>query len=176
MDYLGHHIDATGIKSFADKVQAIVNFPKPSNMRQLRRLIGMIAFYKKFIASCSEITRPIFALLSPHKYSKKAIEWTKDADDAFQEVLKKFYSPVTLVFPVENAPTNLVTVASNVAAGAVLHQKINGELRPLAFFSRAFNKAQLKYSVFDKELTAMYMAVKHFKYFLEGRSFKIVTD
>ena len=38
LDYLGHHIDATGIKPIADKVQAIVNFPKPSNMRQLRRL------------------------------------------------------------------------------------------------------------------------------------------
>ena len=57
-------------------------------MRQLRRLIGMIAFYKKFIPNCSEITRPIFALLLPHKYSKKAIEWTNDADDAFQELLK----------------------------------------------------------------------------------------
>ena len=89
LDYLGHHIDATGIKPIADKVQAIVNFPKPSNMRQLRRLIGMFAFYKKFIPNCSEITRPIFALLSPHKYLKKAIEWTKDADDAFQEVLNK---------------------------------------------------------------------------------------
>ena len=176
MNYLGHHINATGIKPIADKVQAIVNFPKPSNMRQLRRLIGMIAFYKKFIPNCSEIARPILALLSPHKYSKKAIEWTKDADDAFQEVLNKLCSPVTLAFPVENAPTYLVTDASNVAAGAVLHQKIDGELRSLAFFSRAFNKAQLKYSVFDKELTAMYMAVKHFKYFLEGRSFKIVTD
>ena len=93
-------------------------------------------------------------------------------------MLNKLCSPVTLAFPVENAPTYLVTDASNVIAGAVSHQKIDGDLRPLAFFglSRAFNKAQLKYSVFDKELTAMYMAVKHFKYFLEGRSFKIVTD
>ena len=109
LEYLGHHIDATGIKPIADKVQAIVNFPTPSNMRQLRRLIGMIAFYKKFIPNCSEITRPIFALLLPDEYSKKAIEWTKDADDAFQEVLNKLCSPVTLTFPVENAPTYLVT-------------------------------------------------------------------
>ncbi len=100
LDYLGHHIDATGIKPIADKVQAIVNFPKPSNMRQLRRLIGMIAFYKKFIPNCSEITRPNFALLSPHKYLKKAIKWTNDADDAFQEVLNKLCSAVTLAFPV----------------------------------------------------------------------------
>ena len=73
LDYLGHHIDATGIKSIADKVQAIVNFSKPSNMRHLQRFIGMIAFYKKFIINCSESTRPIFALLSPHKHSKKVV-------------------------------------------------------------------------------------------------------
>ena len=70
-------------------------------------------------------------------------------------------------------PPNWGAAATSLA---VLHQKIDCELRPLAFFSRAFNKAQLKYSVFDIELTAIYMAVKHFKYFLEGRSFKIVTD
>jgi len=84
--------------------------------------------------------------------------------------------PVTLAYPVKNAPTCLVTDASNVAADAVLHQKINGEIRPLGFFSRAFNKAQFKYSVFNKELTAIFMAVKHIKYFLEDREFKIVTD
>ena len=139
LDCLGHHIDAAGMKPIANKVQAIVNFPKSSNMRQLRRLIGMIAFYKKFIPNCSEITRPIFSLLSPHKYSKKAIEWTKDADDAFQEVLNKLCSPVTLDFPVENAPTYLVIDASNVAVGAELHQKIDGEIRLLAFFSCALN-------------------------------------
>ena len=80
LDYLGHHIDVTEIKPIADKVQAITSFPKPSNMRQLRRVIDVIAFYKKFILKCSEITRPILALLSSHKYSKKAIERTKDAD------------------------------------------------------------------------------------------------
>ena len=98
LDYFGHHFDATGIKPIADKAQAIVNFFKPSNMRQLRRLIDMNAFYKKFIPNYSEITRPIFALLSPHKYSKKTIEWTKDWDDAFQELLEKLCSSITWLF------------------------------------------------------------------------------
>ena len=109
-------------------------------------------------------------MLSPHKFSKKPVLWTEDADNAFHNIISKLCSPVTLAFPVKNAPTYLVTDASNVAPGAVLHQKIDGDLRPLGFFSRGFNNTQLKYSVFDKELTAIYLAVKHF---LEGR---IVTD
>ena len=115
--------------------------------------------------------RPIYGLLSPQRYSKKAVLWNDEAEKAFHEIIAK-----TLAYPVKNAPTYLVTDASVIAADAVLHQKINGDLRPLVFFSWAFINAQLKYSVFDKELTAIHMAVKHFKYFLEGRKFKIVTD
>ena len=52
----------------------------------------------------------------------------------------------------------------------------NGIWKPLAFFSRKFSSAQRAYSAYDRELTAVYEAVRHFKYFLEGQSFKIVTD
>ena len=75
-------------------------------------------------------------------------------------------------FPVKNAPTYLVTDASNVAAEAVLYQKIDGEFRPLAFLRRGRCSLKYSYSVFDKKLIAMYMAVKHFKCFLERPSFK----
>ena len=84
--------------------------------------------------------------------------------------MAKISSLVTLVYPVKNASTYLFTDASVIAVGAVLHRKINGDLRPLGFFSRAFNNAQLKNSVFDKELTALHMAVNHFKYFLNENS------
>ena len=56
----------------------------------------------------------------------------------------------------------LVTDALEIATGAVLHYKIDGDLLPLGFFNRAFNTAQLKYSVFEKKLTAIHMAVAHF--------------
>ena len=104
-------------------------------MRQLRRrLFGVIAFYKKFISDGSKITRPNFALLSPHRYSKKSIKWTRDADDAFQEEIYNLCSSATLALPVENAATYLDTDPSNVAAGAGLHQKIDGKLRLFALF------------------------------------------
>ena len=116
LKYLGHHIDATRKKPIADKVQAIMNFSKPYNRRQLQRLIDVIAFYKKFIFNCLEITRLIFALLLLHKYLIKEIEWTRDTDDAFLEVVNKLCFPVSLAFTVKNAPICLVTEASDVAA------------------------------------------------------------
>ena len=66
---------------------------------------------------------------------------------------------------------------SNRAVGAELAQKSkNGDWRPLAFFSRALNKAEQKYSAFDRELLAIYLSIKHFRHFLEGGSFTVFTD
>lgn len=81
-----------------------------------------------------------------------------------------------LAFPSPEAPTRLVTDASDLGMGAALEQYLDGSWRPLAFFSRKFNPAQTKYSAYDRELTAIYESVKYFRYFLEGHEFKVCTD
>ena len=65
--------------------------------------------------------RPIYALLTPQRYSKKAVSWNNESEKAFNEIVAKISSPVTLAYPVKNAPTYLVTDASEIAAGAVLY-------------------------------------------------------
>ena len=60
--------------------------------------------------------------------------------------------------------------------GGVLQQQVRGEWQPLAFFSKQLRKPELKYSAFDRELLAIYLAVRHFRYFLEGRHFPVFTD
>lgn len=75
-----------------------------------------------------------------------------------------------------DAPTSIMTDASANAVGAVLQQGIDGQWRPLAFFSKKLKPAQTRYSVFGRELLAAYLAVRHFRHFVEGRSFTIWTD
>ena len=53
---------------------------------------------------------------------------------------------------------------------------VDGQLQPLAFFSRKLRKQETKYSAFDRELLVMHLAVRHFRYFLEERHFVIFTD
>ncbi|KAG5325079.1 TF28 protein, partial [Pseudoatta argentina] len=74
------------------------------------------------------------------------------------------------------AEMRLVCDASDFAIGAVLEQRLDDSWKPFAFFSRKLSSAQQNYSVYDRELTAIAEAVKYFRYFLEGRNFKIVTD
>ena len=69
-----------------------------------------------------------------------------------------------------------MTDASDKAVGAVLQQNINGTWQPISFFSRKMTPAETRYSTFDRELLAVYLAIKHFRHFLEGRPFHVLTD
>ena len=59
--------------------------------------------------------------------------------------------------------------ASDNAVGAVLQQFINNQWCPIALFSKKLQPAETKYNTFDCKLLAMYLAIKHFHYFVEGR-------
>ena len=69
-----------------------------------------------------------------------------------------------------------MTDASEVAVGAVPQQCIRDQWCPIAYFSKALKPSETRYSTFDRELLAIYLAVKHFRHFVEGRSFHILTD
>ena len=67
----------------------------------------------------------------------------------------------------------IMSDASDIAVGAVLQQVADGQWQPVAYFSRP---TEHHYSTYDRELLAMYLSVKHFRYFIEGRSFSLYTD
>ena len=75
-----------------------------------------------------------------------------------------------LAYPKLGAPITLVVDAS------VLQQEVNRDQQPLMFFSQSFSAVQERYSTFDRELLAMYMAVRYFGWFLESCTFGILTD
>ena len=71
---------------------------------------------------------------------------------------------------------SLTCDASDVAVGGVLEQNVNGTWQPLAFFSRQLRKPEVKYSAFDRELLGIHLAIRHFRFMLEGLNFTIYTD
>ncbi len=78
--------------------------------------------------------------------------------------------------PHHDAPTSIATDISEQAVGAVLQQLMNGSWAPIAYFSKKLQPAQTKYSTFDRELLAIYLAIKHFRHSIEGREFHVLTD
>ena len=81
-----------------------------------------------------------------------------------------------LSHPAKEGETRITIDASDTAMGGQLEQKIRGEFRPIAFFSKKLSKAERKYSAFDRELLGIYSSIKHFRNFVEGRSFVVFTD
>ena len=71
---------------------------------------------------------------------------------------------------------SLTTDASDRAVGAVLQQRTDESWEPLAFFSKKLRPPEQKYSAFDRELLALYLGIRHFRHFLEGRKFTAYTD
>ena len=81
-----------------------------------------------------------------------------------------------MAHPNSATPLTLVTDASTTAMDAVLQQRVQGVCKHLAFFSRKFRPAQQKYSAYDRELLAIYEAVRYFRHTLEAQHFTILTD
>ena len=72
---------------------------------------------------------------------------------------------------------SLTTDASETAVGAALHEVSSSDKnRPLAFFSRRLRQAERNYSIFDKEMLAIYAATVKFRYLIEGRKTVVFTD
>ena len=106
----------------------------------------------------------------------KLLVWTSELDTAFRQSKEALAKATMLVHSGHEAPTSLTVDASDDAVGAVLEQLIDGVWKPLAFFSRQLRPPERKYSAFDRELLALSLAVRHFRYFLEAHSFIAYTD
>ena len=172
--FLGHILSADGCDPVPERLDVIRSFPRPDTVTQLRSFLGTVNFCHRFIPNSSHITAPLSAL---NKGSKKStVVWTDEADKAFNSVKEALSQISTLHYPDNLLPFTLTTDASDIAAGAVLHQMKDGIARPIEFFSRKFSIPETKYSAFDRELLAIFLSVRHFRHFLEGRQFTIFTD
>nr|VZI45743.1 unnamed protein product [Spirometra erinaceieuropaei] len=96
----------------------------------------------------------------------------------FEEAKKALADATMLHHLSSDAPAQLILTAdaSSSAVGAVLHQQVNNQLQPLAFFSQKLQPTQTLYSTFSRELLAIYLAIRHFRHLLEGRDFSVHTD
>ena len=177
VDFLGHVVSSAGISPLPSKCTAIQEFPKPKSQRQLKEFLGMINYYNRFIPKCSLLLQPLYSIIKPAKRGQSVIlNWNESADDAFEAAKNALAQVATLSFPSPDAETSISTDASSTGTGGVLQQRIDGAWKPIAFFSKKLSNAEKNYSTFDRELLAIYKAIKRFRYFIEGRSFHVYSD
>jgi hypothetical protein len=136
----------------------------------------MLNFYMRFLRQASATQASLHDVLSgPRIKGSHPVALTSELQKAFEECKASLSRVTLLVHPEPTAQLALVTDASTSAMGAVLQQRVDNAWQSLAFFSKKLNPAQQKYSAYDRELLAVYEAMKHFRHMLEARHF-IFTD
>lgn len=158
-----------GIKPPREKIKAITEFLKPKNIQELRRFLGIINFYRDSLPNAASIQAPLNAYLhNSKKRDKNKITWSIEADATM------------LTHPSSSTKNalSLMCAASSSCAGAVIQQRVNNKWIPLghSHFSKKLSETQQRYSTFDRELLAIYMAVKYFRKIFERRELIIYTD
>lgn len=171
--FLGHIISAEGIKPDPGNVEGILQVPPPSNLKEIRRFLGMTGFYRKCIPEYAKIASPLTQL------TRKDVpfSWTPECQSAFEK-LKLVLSTAPVLHPVDyRLPFELHTDASGLAVGAALHQRHpDGSLRPIGFFSKKLRPVETRYSTTDREALGIVLACRFFHHFLWGSKVTIKTD
>ncbi|KAM0862055.1 hypothetical protein ACQ4PT_045496 [Festuca glaucescens] len=165
--YLGHVISANGVAMDADKVAAVSAWPTPHSPRALRGFLGLAGYYRKFIWDFGLIATPLTRLLR-----RDALAWDDEATAVFEALKGALTTGPVLQMPDFDKPFIVDCDASGAGFGAVLHQGDG----PLAYFSRPFAARHLKLAVYEQELIGLVQAVRHWRPYLLGRSFRIRTD
>lgn len=170
--YLGHIITKDGVKPNPQKCQAIKDFPEPRNPKEIKSFLGLTGYYRRFIPNFAKIAKPLTKLLQ----KDIPFHFNKECSESFEKLKNFLMTEPILIYPNFEETFILTTDASAFAIGAILSQgPINKDL-PIAYASRTLCSSEIKMSVIERELLAIIWAVKHFRPYLYGRKFKLVTD
>ncbi|XP_003737424.1 uncharacterized protein K02A2.6-like [Galendromus occidentalis] len=171
-EFLGHVVSSKGVKPLPDNVKAIENVPEPKNVSQLRSFLGMAGFYLKCVPRYAELVEPLKELLR----KEVKFDWRERQRLAFRAVKGAIAEAAPLRVFDPALPLVLTTDASDYGLGAVLQQRVNGKLEPLAYASCSLSETQRRYSTSDKEALACVWAIEKWHVYLWGRRFTLKTD
>ena len=179
VDYLGYTLTRDGIMPQKKKVAAILALKPPKNIKELRRVLGIVQFYRDIWEKRTDLLAPLTDLVaecgvSKNKKHKKPKPWRWDEEHkaAFQKIKKIIARDVVLAYPDYSKKFVIYTDASTRQLGGCITQ----DNRPIAFFSRKLTKAQEKYTVTELELLSIVETLKEFKGMLLGYEIQVMTD
>ena len=169
VNYLGRIVSADGYRVDPSNVKAILALKEtnPKTVGDVRKLLGLLVYYRKYIQDFSRIAQPLFELLKRPVFkinerltqterrsrkgngtqaqSSHAIVWTQEHQGVLQKLVDCLANPPILGYPDYRLPFVLHTDASNEGLGAVLSQRQSGKMRVIGYGSRTLTTEEKGY-------------------------------
>ena len=172
VEFLGHVITSSGVTMEPSKVNAILTWPIPTKISEVRSFLGLAGYYRRFIPKFAALTAPLTGLLKKDQH----FVWSTIQQRAFDALKQVLMTQPVLLIPDFSLPFTIFTDASGKAIGAVLCQDQGNGLQPLAYLSHTLTAAEQRYGTYDQEMLAIITALKQWRHLIQGLSVTVVTD
>ena len=180
ISYLGHEISAKGMLPGQKGIEEIACMGPPMTYTGIRKFIGVIGYFRRFIKNFTRIAKPLNDLLGcgNSKLKNHPVSLTAAAEEAFHTLKKKCAMAPVLAFADLKKPFLLETDASKYSLGTILQQvQEDGRYHPVAYVSHALHRSKANYHSSKLEFLALKWAVtQQFKEYLMYQPFTIRTD
>lgn len=183
-EFLGYVITPEGTDMDKSKVMAILDWPEPKTIKQLRGFLGLANYYRRFIKNYSKVAKPLTDCLRGlgEKHGKgMKLEMSDAAREAFENLKKAFTTGPVLTRYDPNLEVVIEVDSSDTCIGGVLsqmHTDPDGKkrLHPVAFYSKKLSPAECNYTIGEKELLAIVYALsEEWNQYCEGAQHPITV-
>ena len=175
VEFLGVVIGPRGVKMQKEKVERVLNWPAPRNVKEVQKFLGLANYYRRFIKDFARIAALLHVLVRKEQKQK----WKKKQEKAFERLKVVFTTESVLAIPDIDREMRVEADTSDYTIGGVLLTKCEDEKqRPVAFISKLLNTIEQNYEIHNKEMLAVIRCLEAWRYYLEGAKleFKIQTD
>ena len=173
--YLGHQVNQKRVSPDPAKVEAVQNISSPTSLKEVHSFPGLTGYYRRFIPHYATIAQLLTKLTSKEYYNR--FEWSKECQAAFEKLKHLLCSAPILRYPDFNREFVLHTDASDVGLGVVLSQfDKHSREHVVAYASKTLSPRETNYSTTEKEAFAIQFGTQHFRVYLVGCKFTIITD
>ena len=176
LEFLGHVVGSGVLRPDESKTKKILQVSTITTKKQVRSLLGLLSFYRRYIPGFASVAAPLTDLTKEGGCSCRSIHWTPDCASALQEIQDMLSRKPVLLLLRLDLPFVLQTDASWTGLGAVLLQEFEDSLHPVCFASHKLLDREKRYSTIERECLTIVWAVHKCVRFLWGVRFVLQTD
>ena len=165
MGFLEVIIGEDRVRMEKEKVQGVIEWLVPRNMKDIQKFLRLANYYKWFVKDFATIVKPL------HEMTRKDKKWNwrERQQKVFEELKRRFMMEPVLVTPDLDREMRVEVDVSDFATGGVLSMKCEDEKwRPVAYISKSLNEAKRNYEIHDKEMLVIIRYLEAWRYFLKG--------